>query len=82
MTGMKNFIGMRTLKTGIAVILTCILTGFAVDNMFYAATACVVTMQDTIKTSFKMGSQRVFGTLIGGLVGFLLFLVIPKNQFL
>ena len=71
---MKNFIGMRTLKTGIAVILTCILTGFAVDNMFYAATACVVTMQDTIKTSFKMGSQRVFGTLIGGLVGFLLFL--------
>ena len=82
MTGMKNFIGMRTLKTGIAVILTCILTGFAVDNMFYAATACVVTMQDTIKTSFKMGSQRVFGTLIGGLVGFLLFLVIPKNPFL
>ena len=79
---MKNFIGMRTLKTGIAVILTCILTGFAVDNMFYAATACVVTMQDTIKTSFKMGSQRVFGTLIGGLVGFLLFLVIPKNPFL
>ena len=50
--------------------------------MFYAATACVVTMQDTIKTSFKMGSQRVFGTLIGGLVGFLLFLVIPKNPFL
>ena len=36
-------------------------------------------MQDTIKTSFKMGSQRVFGTLIGGLVGFLLFLVIPEN---
>ena len=28
MTGMKNFIGMRTLKTGIAVILCCILTGF------------------------------------------------------
>ena len=28
MTGMKNFIGMRTLKTGIAVTLRCILTGF------------------------------------------------------
>lgn len=79
---MKNIIGMRTLKTGIAVILTCILTGFVVDNMFYAATACVVTMQDTIKTSFKMGSQRVLGTLIGGVVGFLLFLVMPKNPFL
>ena len=73
---------MRTLKTGIAVVLTCILTGFFVDNLFYAATACVVTMQDTIKTSFKMGSQRVFGTLIGGAVGFLLFLVMPKNPIL
>ncbi|WP_455538103.1 FUSC family protein [Terrisporobacter sp.] len=79
---MNKFIGMRTLKTGIAVVLTCILTGFAVDNMFYAATACVVTMQDTIKTSFKMGSQRVLGTLVGGLVGFLLFLVMPQNPIL
>ena len=79
---MNRLIGMRTLKTGIAVVLTCILTGFFVDNLFYAATACVVTMQDTIKTSFKMGSQRVFGTLIGGAVGFLLSLVMPKNPIL
>lgn len=79
---LQNIIGMRTLKTGIAVTLCCILTSFAVDNMFYCATACVVTMQDTIKTSFKMGSQRVFGTLIGGLVGFLLVLISPANPIL
>lgn len=78
----KNFIGMRTLKTGIAVTLCCILTRFAVDNMFYCATACVVTMQDTIKTSFKMGSQRVLGTLIGGIVGFLLVLISPADPIL
>ena len=78
----NNFIGMRTLKTGIAVTLCCILTTFIVDNMFYCATACVVTMQDTIKTSFKMGSQRVFGTLIGGIVGFLLVLISPANPIL
>lgn len=79
---LQNIIGMRTIKTGIAVMLCCILTRFAVDNMFYCATACVVTMQDTIKTSFKMGSQRVFGTLIGGLVGFLLVLISPANPIL
>lgn len=79
---LQNIIGMRTIKTGIAVMLCCIFTSFVVDNMFYCATACVVTMQDTIKTSFKMGSQRVFGTLIGGLVGFLLVLISPANPIL
>ncbi|MEW9078588.1 FUSC family protein [Terrisporobacter glycolicus] len=79
---LQNIIGMRTIKTGIAVMLCCILTSFAVDNMFYCATACVVTMQDTIKTSFKMGTQRVLGTLIGGLIGFLLVLISPANPIL
>lgn len=79
---LQNIIGMRTIKTGIAVMLYCILTSFAVDNMFYCATACVVTMQDTIKTSFKMGTQRVLGTLIGGLIGFLLVLISPANPIL
>lgn len=79
---LQNIVGMRTIKTGLAVTLCCILARFAVDNMFYCATACVVTMQDTIKTSFKMGSQRVFGTLIGGIVGFLLVLISPANPIL
>ncbi|WP_018591805.1 FUSC family protein [Terrisporobacter glycolicus] len=79
---LQNIIGMRTIKTGIAVMLCCILTSFAVGNMFYCATACVVTMQDTIKTSFKMGTQRVLGTLIGGLIGFLLVLISPANPIL
>ena len=79
---LNRIVGMRTLKTGLAVTLCCILTRFMVDNMFYCATACVVTMQDTIKTSYKMGFQRVFGTLIGGIVGFLLVLISPANPFL
>lgn len=79
---LQNIIGMRTIKTGIAVMLCCLLTRFAVDNMFYCSIACVVTMQDTIKTSFKMGTQRVLGTLIGGLIGFLLVLISPANPIL
>ncbi len=79
---LQNVIGMRTIKTGIAVMLCCILMGFAVDNMFFCVTACVVTMQDTIKTSFKMGTQRILGTIIGGIVGFLLVLISPANPFL
>ena len=79
---LQNKIGMRTIKTGLAVTLCCIFTRFAVDNMFYCATACVVTMQDTIKTSFNMGWQRVLGTIIGCAVGFLLVLVVPANPIL
>lgn len=78
----NKLIGMRTLKTGLAVTLCCLLTRFAVDNMFYCATACVVTMGDTIKTSYKMGFHRVYGTFIGGIVGFLLVLISPADPFL
>ncbi|MEG0051366.1 MAG: aromatic acid exporter family protein [Terrisporobacter sp.] len=78
----NKVIGMRTIKTGLAVTLCCLLTRFAVDNMFYCVVACVVTMGDTIKTSYKQGFQRIFGTLIGGLVGFLLVLISPANPFL
>ena len=79
---LQGIVGMRTLKTGIAVTLCCILMGFLVDNMFYCATACVVTMQDTIKTSFKMGSDRVAGTLVGGIVGIILALISPEDPIL
>lgn len=66
-----NLIGMRTIKTGIAVTLSIYLSmvGF-VTNPFYAAIAAILAMQNTVTGSFSAGKNRIFGTLLGGGVGF------------
>ncbi len=75
--------GMRTIKTGIGVML-CVLIGYTgiVDKAFYAAIACVVCMQTTVKGSLTAGLNRLKGTFIGGLVGFLFVITTPGNPIL
>ncbi|WP_296646580.1 FUSC family protein [Romboutsia sp. 13368] len=72
-------IGMRTIKTGIAVAVCTLLARYLVHNPMYAGVGCVVSVQDTVKGSFKLGFNRVLGTFIGGLVGFLCVLINPGN---
>lgn len=74
--------GMRTIKTGIAVTF-CILVGkYLVQNVFYCATACIISVQDTVKGSVKTGFNRVKGTIMGGLIGFLFALIKPGDALL
>lgn len=74
--------GMRTIKTGIAVML-CVLAGASLlENVVFAAIACVVSMQNTVKGSLKEGLGRVKGTAIGGIVGFLFVIISPGNPIL
>lgn len=72
-------IGMRTIKTGIAVAVCTLLARYIVHNPMYAGVGCVVSVQDTVKGSFKLGFNRVLGTFIGGLVGFLCVLIKPGD---
>lgn len=75
--------GMRTIKTGIGVMV-CILIGYTqiVDKDFYAAIACIVCMQTTVKGSLITGLNRLKGTFIGGFIGFLFALIGPSNPVL
>ncbi|MGL5753514.1 MAG: aromatic acid exporter family protein [Paraclostridium sp.] len=75
-------IGMRTIKTGIAVFICTLLTGYLVQNPMFAGVGCVASVQDTVRSSFKLGFNRVKGTFIGGLVGFLCVLIDPGNPVL
>ena len=68
-------VGMRTIKTGIAVAVCTLLAKYLVHNPMYAGVGCVVSVQDTVKGSFKLGFNRITGTFIGGLVGFLCVLI-------
>lgn len=72
-------IGMRNIKTGIAVML-CVLAGeFIVRNPMYAGIGCLVSIQDTFKGSLKFGFNRVKGTAIGGLIGFISLFIAQNN---
>ena len=70
-------IGMRNIKTSTSVFLCLLL--FQIlnrENSIQACIAAVICMQNTIVDSFKKGTERVKGTIIGGIGGaFVLFIV-------
>ena len=76
-------IGMRTIKSGIGVMI-CSLLGMCgiINSTFFAAIACIVSMQVTVKGSLKAGIDRLKGTFIGGLIGFLFAFFAPENPVL
>lgn len=75
--------GMRNIKTGIGVMI-CVLIGklHIIDSTFYAAIACIVSMQTTVKSSLTVGLNRLKGTFIGGLIGFIFVLIRPGDPIL
>ena len=75
-------IGMRTVKTGIAVSICTLLAQYLVQNPMFAGVGCVASVQDTVKGSLKLGFNRVKGTMMGGLVGFLCVLIKPGDPIL
>lgn len=72
-------IGMRTIKTGIAVTFCVLIASSIAQNLFFSAIGCVVSVQDTVKGSMKSGLNRVLGTVVGGVVGFLAALINPGD---
>lgn len=75
--------GMRNIKTGLGVMI-CVLVGYfkIIDNTFFAAAACIVCMQTTVKSSLTVGLNRLKGTFLGGIIGFLFVLVSVGNPIL
>lgn len=75
---MKQFIpGMRIVKTVLAVMI-CLIVSYLVGykDPFYATLACVIMMKNSHKESFRSGTERVLGTVAGGLIsgGFILLM--------
>lgn len=73
-------IGMRTIKTAIAVSICVALSkSFNRDYIFYAAVAAVISMQNSVVDSFKVGKNRMLGTVVGALVGLVFAIISPEN---
>ena len=63
-------IGMRIIKTALAVILTVYLaTWLNLASPFFAAMAALITMQGNLVDSFSMARYRILGTVLGALIG-------------
>lgn len=76
----KPLIGMRTLKTGLAVMMTLVISNIGmIVNPIYAAIGTVLAMQQTVKGSFLIGKNRLLGTLIGGVIAYLIALIYTGN---
>ena len=73
-------LGMRTVKTGIAVILTLIISQLSfVMNPVYAVIGTILSIQNTVNDSFKKGFMRIYGTLLGGFIGYLFLTYCPVH---
>lgn len=77
---MKFKLGMRTIKTAVAVGLSVAVSyALRLEYPFYAAIACVVVLQIYSKDTVTAGRNRLLGTLAGGLTGSL-FAYIPIDK--
>ena len=72
--------GMRTFKTALSVFL-CITIWriWNTDFPFFACIAAVITTQNSLESTKRVGINRFLGTLIGACVGALIVWFFPSN---
>lgn len=66
-------VGMRNIKTAIAATLCALLYAFFDRNPTFACIGAIFGMGSDFKDSKRSGGNRLFGTIIGGLIGMVLF---------
>jgi len=77
----KNTPGMRVIKTMIAVFICLAIEAIRqkTGTVYHSSIAAVVCMQPTMKSTAKTARERVIGTLIAGIYGFLVLTFIFPN---
>lgn len=75
-------IGMRTIKTIMSVILTLAISElFNLRSPLLASIAAIVTMESSVSESFTAGKNRMYGTILGGVIALGISLILPSNFF-
>ncbi len=74
-------IGLRVLKSGVAVFLAAVVSDLLnFSTPFFACMTAFISMEKTLLTSLQLGKNRVLGTAIGAVVGGLLSFYFPGNK--
>lgn len=68
-------VGMRNIKTAIAATLCALLYAFFDRNPTFACIGAIFGMGSDFKDSKRSGGNRLFGTIVGGVIGMLLFYI-------
>ncbi len=73
-------LGMRTIKTGIAVCLTILLSQLLnIESPFFASIAAIIAMKASVSESLSIGKNRMVGTIFGGIIALLFTYFLPNN---
>ena len=67
----RHWIGMRIIKTVVAVFLCGLLAYFRSASGFYSMIAAVVCIQNSAGKTIESSVNRMIGTLVGGIMGVL-----------
>lgn len=79
-------LGLRSMKTALAALLTALLYGFLPDsNPTFACIGAIFGMGADMEESRRSGGNRFFGTIIGGFIGLGLYwlehLIFPEGNY-
>lgn len=76
-------LGKRTVKTGIAVTITLVLSKLLnLESPFFASIAVIIAMQSSIHETFKSGKNRMYATIIGAVIAIIFSILLPENPIL
>lgn len=75
-------IGLRNLKTALAVALAIFLSQVLnLRSPFFAGIAAIAAMQSSVSESFSSGIARMLSTILGGIIALLFSILAPENPF-
>ncbi|MGG6314145.1 FUSC family protein [Paenibacillus macerans] len=79
---MKWTIGLRNIKTGLAICLCVIVAALLrLEYPFYAAIATIISMENSVTNSLTAGKHRTMGTFVGAIVGAAFAMIEPGNAY-
>lgn len=77
---MKFLVGMRNLKTALAVFICIIISQLLqLEYPFYAVIATIIAMENSVTNSYTVGKNRMMGTLVGAAIGFVFAWIDPHS---
>lgn len=77
-----KFPGPRIRKTGLAVLISMIISHFRPGEglAFYSAIAAIICMQQNVHQTFHKGLGRIIGTIFGGTMGLFYLVTFPDEK--
>lgn len=77
-----KFPGPRIRKTGLAVLISMIISHFRPGEglAFYSAIAAIICMQQNVHQTFHKGLGRIIGTIFGGTMGLFYLVIFPDEK--